>query len=194
MTSNAIVPKGGEIIVGPQGGSNLPAATKDRVLDLLTAFSAGNQDDRDKQRTVRVYFQSLSEFHPAIAAAGVAWIMRNNPRNPFRPTAQDVSEACDRVAAFWKQRVIQFFFENGVWHHERINYEAHDPRKGPEPLQPGCMIPDELVLGYLTDKVSFYSAETLAKLGRKRLLAIPEDCFLADKQQEALRIIEANGG
>lgn len=191
MTGNAMTRRGNEIV--GYKPSNLPIPIKDSVYDLLATFSAGNQDDTDRQRIVRVYFQSIAEFHPAVAAAGIAWVMGHNPRNPFRPTAQDVAEACEMIAEFWKQRVMQFFFENGVWHHERINYESHDPRKGPEPLQPGCMVPDELVLKHLTDKISFYSAETVAKLGRKRLLAIPEECFLADKQQEALRIIEASG-
>lgn len=192
MTKNSLVPMGGELV--SRKGASLPAVVSDGIVNLLSTFSAGNQNDTDKTRIVRVYQYAVSEFHPAIAEAGVAWIMRHNPRNPFRPTAQDVSEACDMVAAFWKQRVIQFFFENGVWHHERINYEAHDPRRGPAPLRPGCMVPDELVLKHLTDKISFYEAETIAKLGRKRILAIPEECFLADKQQDALRIIEANGG
>lgn len=189
MTKNSVVPIGGEL--ASRKGASLPAVVSDAIVDILITFSAGNQDDTDKKRVVRVYQSAVADFHSAVAEAGIAWIMRHNPRNPFRPTAQDVYEACEMIAAFWKQRVIQFFFEDGVWHHERIKYERHDPRKGPEPLNPGCMVPDELVLKHLTDKISFYEAEILAKLGRKRLLAIPKECFLGDKQQEALQIASA---
>ena len=129
----------------------LPAAISSGILDLWVSFVSQGQDPDDKKRALRVYGEAVAGFDPAIAEFAINWLKLHNPRNPYRPTAQDVHEHCRRLERSWRN-AVEKFLKGEPWRcitqgmgMNLIEAAVYD---GPLPLQPGCMIPDRLAKAY----------------------------------------------
>ena len=94
--------------------ANLPPAIANGIFDVLTAFAAGpQQDGRGQEAAVRIYGEAVAGFDPAVAEHAIGWLKLHNPRNPFRPTPQDVYETCEKLTQEWRERVLRHFTVKG---------------------------------------------------------------------------------
>jgi hypothetical protein len=173
--------------------ANLPPAIANGIFDVLTAFAAGpQQEDADKKRLVRIYAEAVESFEAAVAEHAIGWLKLHNPRNPFRPTPQDVYETCEKLVKEWRSRIIGNFLGDGRWG----NASSFDLIKsfewGSPPLEKGCPIPEALVKQFLRDHLDSGRnlVPKLAALGRERLAKIPTECFNAGQREAALAAIE----
>src|SRR4051812_42129609 len=84
---------------------NLPSEIANGIFDLLTAFATGaRQEDAEKMRLLRIYGESIAGYDVAIALHALGWLLLHNPRNPYRPTPQDVHETCQNLIKEWRKR------------------------------------------------------------------------------------------
>ncbi|WP_414462710.1 hypothetical protein [Hyphomicrobium sp. DY-1] len=83
----------------------------------------------------------------------------HNPRNPFPPTDQDLFEAANTVNDRWQYWVKDFYF-SGQWAKAPNNVEKPDIARhrraaiaGGKPGEPGCIVPFDLCLHYLSEEI-----------------------------------------
>lgn len=182
--------------VGTFSATNLPSAIAGGIADLLTAFAAGSQqDDSDKRRLMRLYGEAIADHDAAVAEHALGWLKLHNPRNPFRPTPQDVFETCEKLAKEWRERVLNRFFgvPEPTWGKPETSIVwGREFPWGAAPLTKGCPIPDALVRAYLSAYLDAGAEriKTLAMLGRERLARIPKACFVVGQLEGALEAIE----
>ena len=175
---------------------NLPAPIKNGIIDILTAFAGASQEDNDKQRLLRIYGEAVAGLDGHAAGYALQWLKLNNPRNPFRPTPQDVYECADRVMKVWRERVVGHFYGTVKWGQTESHLMLMGKKQfawGPEPFTEGCFIPREFVEKILRDWLAYGSdrIHDLARMGRERLALIPSHCFYdADQLPKALQKIE----
>ena len=86
---------------------SVPKAISEGILDLMTAFAAKDEADTDKMRLMRVYVEAAEGFDESVVAATLRHLKFHNPRNPWRPTPQDVYERCNRTVAAWERKMIR---------------------------------------------------------------------------------------
>lgn len=169
---------------------NLPAPIKSGILDLLTAFAGAAQEDTDKVRLLRVYGEAVAGLNGYVADYAIRWLKLHNPRNPFRPTPQDVYETAAKVKQVWRSRVIRHFTETSTWGVDPYGLTSKTPdfEWGAKPLTQGSIIPSSLVREVMTEWLSYGDARlpTLVKLGRERLAEIPAECFGAGQLDKVL--------
>ena len=173
--------------------ANLPPAIANGILDVLTAFAAGpHQADADKKRLVRVYGEAVTEFPPAVSEYALRWLKLHNPRNPFRPTPQDVYETCEKLVKEWRSRIIGYFLGDGRWGNASSFDLIKSFERGSPPLEKGCPIPEALVKQFLRDHLDSGQdlVPKLTALGRDRLAKMPTECFNAGQREAALAAIE----
>jgi hypothetical protein len=194
----AIVPFARGRALTRNSATNLPPAIADGIFDVLTAFAGPQQEDADKKRLVRIYCEAVREFPPAVSEYALRWLKLHNPRNPFRPTPQDVYEACKTAMGRWQDRVVAYFAspepEHSHWAWRDCSHyvKGCGTEWGPPPFTPGCLIPDALVKEFLRHHLGrgLDLTEKLAALGRERLAMIPIHCFMDAQLATALALIE----
>lgn len=82
------------------------------IGDVLIAFPAGpTRSDDDMDRLVEIYAEIVSEFDLAVVAHTLKQLLRHNPRNPFRPSPQDVYEACNATISGWRKATREKYLE-----------------------------------------------------------------------------------
>src|SRR5215472_1962763 len=114
MLSRALVTRdhAAEIIPHQQRGlaivraGSVPKAVSEGILDVMSAFAAKDEADSDKMRLMRVYVEAVEGFDESVVTAALRYLKFHNPRNPWRPTPQDVYERCKSTVATWKRKVI----------------------------------------------------------------------------------------
>ncbi len=178
---------------------NLPPAVKEGLKDLLVCFASQPQGDDDKVRLARNYGEAVSGFDPVVAAEAIGRLKLHNPRNPFRPSPQDVYECCCLIMKTWQDSVVSHFIRGVPWadRSDRMDFVFIGQERGrgmrgtrwvplgsSPPLSDGCIIPDALVLDFLSDYLSGVAADSLAESGAERLDAIPTECFLPGQREK----------
>ena len=164
------------------GRELLPKAVDNGLKDLMIGFAAPAQVDDDKVRLVRLYHEAISDFDPAIAAAAIRRLKFHNPRNPFRPSPQDLFECCNKVQNAWNRAVAAYFLDDCRWGEVvwRRNEGGIDLGSVP-PLMPGCIIPDAIAIDALTRHIAIRtgpgSYDPLETASGERLGMIPDECF-----------------
>lgn len=201
MAGNELVTRQHVGTLAKTSTAHLPAPISNGIFDLLTAFAAGpQQEDADKKRLVRIYSESVAVFPPAVSEYALRWLKLHNPRNPFRPTPQDVYEACEGAQRYWRDRVVAHFTSpepahaRWPWQDYSGIIKGCGGEWGPAPFAEGCLIPETLVKQFLKDHLDrgHELNSRLASLGRARLSKIPEECFVRDQQQAILDLVEAD--
>lgn len=188
-----IVPLRSRSLAGGQhteGNRALPVSVKSvpkpliqRVVALRLAFQAGAAPAQDDRTTVlQLYCEGMAGFPIAVADYALRHLLLHNPRNPFPPTPQDLFELCKKVRNQWSNRVTNQFLgtEDARWGAK--NFEGDDVRKlidwGPAPFEPGCYVPDDLVISILREALaSKFYFERLADLEPERFEQFPSDAY-----------------
>jgi hypothetical protein len=153
------------------------------IRDLMLAFASGpSTSDGDMKHLLSIYAEAVFGFDPAVADCALKHLKFNNPRNPFRPTPQDVREVCQRVMREWRKLVLRYFTEREDW----------DLNLGSPPLTRGCPISDALVKAFLSE---WLEEDYLHGYGSfycdlERILQIPEECFASGQRNQVLRQLE----
>lgn len=193
MTGRQLTTHNSAQSVAKVSAANLPLPISSGIFDLLAAFAAGpNQDDADKKRLLRIYAEAVAGFPAAVAERAIRRLKLRNPRNPFRPTPQDVFEACEWTAKVWRDRVLAYFTSRDpkytTWGWE----DGRGPEWGSAPFSEGSLIPAGLVhailCAYLAE-IGVNKSNELADLGRERFMRIPADCFAIGLRAEVLAMI-----
>jgi len=88
----------------------LVPAVGEAMYDLLvTCPPHPGEVDTDRVRVTRVWARETHEFEPEIVAEAFHSLLTRNPRNPFRPSVQDIVERCRSIRKEWVRSVEQFF-------------------------------------------------------------------------------------
>lgn len=176
--------------------TRLPGSVRTGIYDIIVAFAnADKGTDDDRKRLLRIYSEALLDFHPAVAEAAVAYLKFHNPRNPYRPSPQDVFETAEAVASTWHRRVLGYFLKKEGWGVDRI--PASTPSRflvklpfGPLPLTSGCEIQHEIVVGHLKEVLATEDGQAfLYKLTLEELDRIPKGCYQPDQYEETKALI-----
>lgn len=88
---------------------------REAMLDLFAdcARQAGEVDE-DRKRVLATWNRETSEFEPEIRAEVFRRLLRHNPRNPFRPTVQDIVTRCEVVQREWADRIKKRYVEGSA--------------------------------------------------------------------------------
>jgi len=172
---------------------SVPKVISEGILDLMTVFAAKDEADTDKKRLMRVYAEAVEEFDESVVAAVLRHLKFHNPRNPWRPTPQDLYEGCKRTMGAWKRKVVDHFLGAKDPNAEQVV----DREIGGVPLTPECVVPDAMVIKFLKDHLGrrpdSYCGDVfqqLRNLTLARLNAIPAECFRPGQREDAVAAIE----
>jgi len=67
------------------------------------------EDNADRIRLVRIWARETAEFKPEVVVDAFHELLTNNPRNPFRPSVQDIVARCKHVRAQWEDRARKYY-------------------------------------------------------------------------------------
>jgi hypothetical protein len=180
----------------PQSARNAPAAAiatpsvpalVSGIRDLLISFASQAQGDTDARRLLEIYVEATKHVHRVVAEEAVQSLRFDNPRNPYRPSPQDVYERCKKIDRDWCEQTWRYFLKGHPW--------PSDWRA--PPLTQGCRLPDVLVKRYLARRLELLNWEVahtgcpdqLAQLSANQLAKIPEDCFAEGQKARATAAI-----
>jgi hypothetical protein len=164
----------------------LPPSVAGGIEDLMVAFAAPTRDDEDTRRLLRIYVEAVSQFDVAIAESALRDLKFHNPRNPFRPTPQDVFEACEATAKKWSFAVEFYFLGDDDWRSDLL---------GSAPLTAGCVIPDRIVKATLKAALHAMNASVyrrddyMCNMRLDRITKIPEEVFAEGQREEMMRMV-----
>jgi hypothetical protein len=101
----AVVPKEPSL-PAERSGRSPTVQVKEAMLDLFAdcARQAGEVDE-DRKRVLATWNRETAEFEPEVRAEAFRYLLRHNPRNPFRPTVQDIVTRCELVRREWEARI-----------------------------------------------------------------------------------------
>jgi hypothetical protein len=174
----------GQVAAAAPNSVALPASIAGGIMDLM-AFAAQAKGDDDTRHQIRLYAEAVLQFDAAVAEAALRHLKWHNPRNPFRPSHQDVFEACEATAKKWSLAIEFYFLSDNDWRSDL----------GSAPLTPSCVIPDGFVKTTLkaklhaVDEMKAYRDVDIRDMRRSRIIKIPEECFVDGQRDELLRAI-----
>jgi len=154
------------------------------IGDLLISFASQAQGDTDARRLLEIYVEATKHVHRVVAEEAVKSLLFDNPRNPFRPSPQDVYERCQKINGRWSGAVRAYFLG---FSSDRFTAVSN---LRSAPLTEGCIVPDELVKAYLRSWLETCRDGDLETLGRNRLALIPDECFKDGQKARVLEKIE----
>ena len=165
------------------------------LKDLLVGFAAPSQGDEDKVRLVQLYAEAVCRYEPAIAEAAINRLKFHNPRNPFRPSPQDLFECCKKVENAWHCAVAAYFLDDARWGDVVWLRNEGGIDLGSVPaLTPGCIVPDAIAIDILTKHIALRTGpgtqDPLEKtMSRERFAKIPDECFPPGLREPTLAAI-----
>ena len=119
------------------GVPSVPVQVTNGIRDLMVSFASQGQGDADARRLMEIYVKATMDVAEVIAIEAVQSLVFDNPRNPFRPSSQDVYERCKRIEQELRTKITEYFIG---WS------DAWWPAKwGGAPLTADCHIPDGLI-------------------------------------------------
>lgn len=180
-TGKALTVSGSRSLV--VSSANLPNTVSNGILDILSSFSAQNQEDTDKRRLLRVFGEAVCGFDTAVVDSAINWLKKHNPRNPWRPSPQDLYETCEATRKLWCDRVVNYFtgsepmFVNWRWEDGSGYVKPKCDRTwGAPPFTDGAIIPPTVAKAFLLESMA--SAEyRVVEIPAARFDRIPVDCF-----------------
>lgn len=170
---------------------SVPAPVNRGLLALVVSFPSPSIAPEDKQLLMECYVVAVKGFEQVVVEYALEWLLLHNPRNTPTssqpPTVQDVHEMCKRVKGTWYLRCVDHFTEAKRWGRSfKWGEDNFDSLKealdafpwGPEPFQPGCYVPDDLVLSWMREWTSAsYHQDALVGLPQAKFDALPADGF-----------------
>lgn len=70
------------------------SSAEEGYKDLMVAFLPDDPSSDDREGLVKLYREAVAKFDEQTISASCEWLILHNPRNPYRPTPQDLAEAC----------------------------------------------------------------------------------------------------
>lgn len=174
--------------------NTLPPIIQSGIKSLLVAFAAGPaQHEDDRIHLIRAYVGACDGFETGIVRYALLHLLYHNPRNPFRPTPQDVHELCQETtksACFWAAR-FQLLFVFGLASDEENDIRSSPPdhwekKWGPRPDEESCIISRDSVIAAVRTTIQRYE-RALIKLPDKKFEAIPLDAFPDDYREKIVK-------
>lgn len=172
----------------------LPPVVQSGIKNLLVAFASGPaQHEDDRIHLIRSYAGAVDGFENGVVQYVLGHLLYHNPRNPFRPTPQDVFELCEatsRDARFFAARFYLLFVFDLASHEENdIRSLAPDywnKKWGARPNEEGCIISRGTVMAEVRTTIQRYE-RALVKLPDGNFEAIPLDAFPEGYREEIVR-------
>lgn len=172
----------------------LPPVVQSGIKNLFVAFSAGPvQHEDDRIRLIHAYAGAVDGFENGVVQYVLGHLLYHNPRNPFRPSPQDVLELCEETT-----KVVRFFAarfqllstfglasndENKTFRSAPDDWES---KWGPRPGEEGCIIARSTVMAEVRTIIERYERE-LVRLSDDKFQAIPTDAFPNGYREEIVR-------
>ena len=166
------------------GGPSVPVQLTNGIRDLMISFANQSQGDADARRLLEIYVKATTHVHEAVAIEAVKTLLFDNPRNPYRPSPQDVYERSSKTDRKWFNLARDYFL---------AGLKAEVLAKwGSAPLTDGCRVPDDLVKKYLAQYLERerHIDEELGRLSRDWLAKIPDECFADGQKARALAEVD----
>jgi hypothetical protein len=178
-----------------------PATVKRGVLELMVAFPLVGAAEDEAQVLMGIYFEAVEGFELPVVEYALKWLLFHNPRNTPTftqpPTPQDVFEMCECVRATWRRRTLAYFMACDIVGRERQFEWGTEPYSGllswpkfpwgPEPLQPGCHIPEAMVLGWVRDWTNDPdNQDIIIGLAQEKFDAIPDEAFAEGEREKVI--------
>jgi hypothetical protein len=102
-----------------KSGEVLPAADAGRVtvpelegIKDLALFGGPAWIEGDLKRYLKLCIEAVAPYDQEIRMEAIARLRFHNPRNPLRPTHQDLREACGKVQSEFERVVVEYFSTN----------------------------------------------------------------------------------
>src|SRR5690349_20018765 len=92
------------------GPSSVPVQVTNAIRDLMVSFASQVQDTADSRRLFEIFVEATKHVHRAVAEEAVKSLLFDNPRNPYRPSPQDVYERCNKINSRWAGTVRNYYF------------------------------------------------------------------------------------
>ena len=108
------------------------------LTKVLVAFASPAQGDLDMQLVFSVYCEAIEEIPESVVLYARKRLQTKNPRNPFRPSPQDVYEACQARLKELRRAVLDYL-GNG-------NASPWPALLGGPPFQHDCVVPPSVAL------------------------------------------------
>jgi hypothetical protein len=97
-------------IAQPGTRAILPAV-REAMQDLIVAFPPNpGEQAADRVRLLKILARETSHFEQEIVSEALRDLLTSNPRNPFRPSPQDIVQRCRCVREEWSERVRQYYW------------------------------------------------------------------------------------
>ena len=127
----------------------LPGPVVGAVRQLLLCYQTGGAaNERDYDVVVSVYMEIVARFPPLVAEMAVKRLLVKNPRNPFRPSPQDVHDAMAKMMKSWEESVFSYLTTDS-WIDWTRDETIFMKEIGAPPLHPGCLIPDDIQRSFI---------------------------------------------
>jgi hypothetical protein len=151
-------PVSGAMVIHTDGTEPLHPLAETAIKRLIAAPAGSAQSNDDRMYELMNYREACSGKPLCLVVYTLNQLRRFNPRNPFKPSPQDVFEHIATAERKFKLRVKNWFFRDaqewGVSTEGRNKgMELVKPsfgcEWGPEPLAEGCFVSRDLVIQWL---------------------------------------------
>lgn len=168
----------------PISADNMPAAVKDGVQELYHAFAdPGQKDDMGKAYTMKSYIRAIEGKHPFLVLWCLEHLILHNPRNPFRPSAQDVHEFIGKTGGRWTSAIVEYFLERSY----KDDVRWSGALDGPPSYDGACPLPIDMVVAAISKELSHSPPlKDLESLSDVRFARIPKPAFPGTLYQEVM--------
>jgi hypothetical protein len=107
---------------------------------------------------VRIWARETEEFGPEIVGDALRKLMRNNPRNPFRPSVQDIIAAAQSVLAQWSEHIERSYLPEASNLSSRYLLPRRLPEVGEPPASWSARVTIDVLRPRLEEMASRYSS------------------------------------
>lgn len=173
---------------------SIPASIKDGVLELYHAFAdPGQKDDMGKAFTMKSYIRAIEGRHQFLVLWCLEHLVLHNPRNPFRPSAQDVHEFIGKTAGRWDRAIEEYYLEDTFRQHAKWDATLDGP-----PSHDGtCPLPNDMIVSAISRHMvrslqyNPHFKSDLERLSDARFALLPKSAFPGTLYQDALLLRSA---
>jgi hypothetical protein len=135
LVGKGAVAKAGEVLPTVNAGT-VSVPELEGIKDLAL-FGGPAWIDDDLKRYLKLCIEAVAPFDREVRLETIARIRFDNPRNPLRPTHQDLRDACKKVEAEFRKAVIKYFSTN----YGEDGPDSKWPAKmGGPPFTPECRV------------------------------------------------------
>jgi hypothetical protein len=183
-SKGAVATKLGETLPEIEGG-RVTVPELEGIKDLAL-FGGPAWVEGDLKRFLKLCIEAVAPYDQEIRMEAIARLRFHNPRNPLRPTHQDLREACGKVRREFDRVVVEYF---------STNYGEGGPdRKWPAnmggpPFTPECRVSFDIAKRAVESMLARYVGMYGSRLAEQRITLarfdeIPESVFPPGEREE----------